>query len=459
LYFQKLPHPEVLRPPLYPYMLAGLYMLLGVNDFAVVVCDGIFYVVLIALTFLVAMELSNSYKIALFSTITVALSRYFLIMSIIGMSDIVFASLFMFFLFFYLKKQKLIFWHGVIIGVLYLLRTNTLFLVIPWLFIEFKPKEFLKRWRDLLKFSIGAFIIICSYLIRNYIETGNPIFSLHKYSLMLETNMYPRFAVWVQIKDLSSIQFLINHPDEIFYKVKSFISLLYNDFARVFNPVVMVILLLTLVVPINTDDKTKRIRRLILWVVVLQTFIILAYGHEVRFYLYLFPVIFIFLGVVARELLRSVDVRERLLSAILITMSVIMIYPSVSYWKSDKGINIYEHFGKRLKMLTMPNDIIASDIAWEISWYSDRKTVWLPYDIDTLNKISGSIPIDYVFVSMDIMQPHAFYKDKIWQRSFLYAGTFNLPGFKLVKVFYYGKIPIGALYKFVDVNQKKKEQL
>jgi 4-amino-4-deoxy-L-arabinose transferase-like glycosyltransferase len=116
LYFQQLPHPEVLRPPLYPYMLAGLFTFLGVNDFAVVVCDGIFYVILVALTFLVAMELSNSYKIALFSAITVALSRYFLTVSIMGMSDIVFASLFMFFLLFYLKKQRLIFWHGVIIG-------------------------------------------------------------------------------------------------------------------------------------------------------------------------------------------------------------------------------------------------------------------------------------------------------------------------------------------------------
>ncbi len=456
LYFQQIPHPEVMRPPLYPYMLAGLFMLLGVNDFAVVICDGIFYIALVALTFLVAIELSKSYKIALFSAITVAMSGYFLFMSIAGLSDIVFACLFMFFLFFYLKKDKLIFWHGVIIGFLYLLRANTLFFVIPWLFIEFKPKEFLTRWRDLFKFSAGVLIVITSYLIRNYIETGYPIFSLHKYSLMLETNMYPRFAIWTQINDISAVQFLINHPEEIFYKVKSFIPLLYKSFTKVFHPVVIGVFLLTLVLPINTDNKVKRIRRFILWVVVLQTFILLAYGREVRFYLYLFPVIFILFGIVTRELLKSVDRRERLLSVILVIMSVILMYPSVSYWKSGKGINIYAYFAKEIKTLTVPNDVIASDIAWEISWYSDRKTIWLPYDMGTLNKISGSIPIDYVFFSVDLIRPHALYKDNIWQRLFLYKGEFNLPGYRLVKILYYEKVPIGVLYK-VELNQRKEQ--
>jgi len=307
-----------------------------------------------------------------------------------------------------------------------------------------------------LKFSIGIFIVIAPYLIRNYIETGNPLFSLHKYSLMLETRAYPGWTFWTQIKDMSAIQFLINHPDEIFYKVKSFIPLLYDDFVMVFHPAVIVILLLTLVFPINTNSKVKKIRRFILWVVILQTVIILAYGHEVRFYLYLFPVIFILFGIVIRELLKSIDLRGRLLSAILVIMSVVMIYPSISYWKSNKQVNIYAYFGEKLKMITMSKDIIASDIAWEINWYSDRKTVWLPYDIDTLNKISSSLPIDYIFLSVNLLQPFASYKDNIWQRLFLYAGNFNLRGFKLVSVFYYEKTPIGVLYK-IEMDQRKEQ--
>lgn len=90
LQFKQLPHPEVARPPIYPHILAGFFMIFGVNDFTVVLCNGIFYVIAVVLTFLVAIKLSNSYKIALFATITVVLSKFFLYMSIAGSSDIVY---------------------------------------------------------------------------------------------------------------------------------------------------------------------------------------------------------------------------------------------------------------------------------------------------------------------------------------------------------------------------------
>src|ERR1700690_4588144 len=50
IHFKYIPYPEVTRPPLFPLMLAGLFSVFGVNDFAIVSSGGIAYMALAVLT-------------------------------------------------------------------------------------------------------------------------------------------------------------------------------------------------------------------------------------------------------------------------------------------------------------------------------------------------------------------------------------------------------------------------
>lgn len=78
-----------------------------------------------------------------------------------------------------------------------------------------------------------------------------------------------------------------------------------------------------------------------------------------------------------------------------------------------------------------------------------RKAVWLTYDLDTMDKISQAIPITYALISWEvIIGPLVPYKDNIWQKLFFFDPvSFNIPGFKMHKVFYVENQPIAVLYK------------
>jgi hypothetical protein len=122
----------------------------------------------------------------------------------------------------------------------------------------------------------------------------------------------------------------------------------------------------------------------------------------------------------------------------------------VDYWKDWRPVkqpNLSIELGRTVKALTGKEDVIATDMAWEISWYADRKTVWLPYDPETMKKISRSVPIDYVFVTLNMLQPVAAYKDDIWQKLYLGADPVALPGYTRVTFIYYGNTLVGVLFK------------
>lgn len=456
VHFQQLPHPEVTRPPLFPYMLAGLFTIFGANDFAVVLSGGIAYVALVVLTFLFGLEISKSHAVALFGAVMVALLPYLLSMSIMGTSDIVYAALFMGFLFFYLKKKELMFWHGMIIGALYLFRTNTIFFVIPWLIIEFGRKDIFSRKRDIIKFLSGAFSIILPYLARNYLETGSPFFSIHKYTLALETRTYPGYTLWTHTEDISAFRFLIDHPAEVIEKFINSLFSLASESVGVLRLSGVVVFLLAFIFPLG-NEKAVKIRKLVFWTIIVQIIVISPMGSGgFRFYLYMLPAVFIFFGMGIDGFLRSSEKLKKVTSMALVIACILILYPSVSYWQSSKQPNIYIDMGKALKEMTKTGDVIASDIAWEISWYADRKTVWLPYDIETMDKISSSIPVDYVFLSVGILRPLATYRDDTWHRLFLEPGKFQVSGLGMVRTFYLGRYPIGVLYR-VERNNKEQE--
>ncbi|TAN41537.1 MAG: hypothetical protein EPN25_04770 [Nitrospirae bacterium] len=455
IHFKQIPYPEVTRPPLFPLILAGLFSVFGVNDFAIVLSGAIAYVALAVLTFLVAMKLTESYLIALFGSVLASFHLYFLPQGILGTSDLVYAACFMGFIYFYLRKQELIFWHGVIIGLLYLLRTNTLFVAIPLLLMELRRRDATARWNSFLLFSVGALIPIFPYLVRNYIDTGSPLFSLHKYTLALETRTYPGFTLWTQINDVSAGRFFLDHPGEVFRKFSNSMISLKREFFASFQFPGVVMLLAGLTLPLKGTDLQK-IRRLVLWIILLQLVLISPMGSGgLRFYMFLIPLAVISFGAVISRFSETAASSREVLAAVLAIVAVVMLYPSLEYWKDRSAVsqpNLSVEFGKTLKAMTGKEDVIASDIAWEISWYADRKTVWLPYDPDTLRKISASVPVKYVFLSVLITRPFAAYKDDTWQRMFLKPDSIKVEGLEFVQQFYLNNYPVGILYKVAQIN-------
>lgn len=450
LSFKSLPHPEVTRPPVYPYLIALSYWLFGVNDFSVVMLNGLFYVILIVATFLFSVEFSKSKSKSLMTAACIALSGIFLEMGIAGSSDIVYAAFVTLFFYLYAKYPDKSFIHGLLLGLLCLTRMNTVFLILSIVLVDYSffNKRDLKR---LAFFVIGTAVAASPSFIRKYFLLDPSVPSVN--TVVLFTKSFPGFSYWTRLDSVSGWDFIKTHPEELYEKIVQKLFYLIKDFQNTFGIVFIALIVIGLLIPAK-NELHKRLKKIILVTALLQTLVIVSVvNSEARYYIFLMPIIISFVFTSINPLGRKY---LKWLVHSLILLSVVL--SSINYWKSPKQLNHYILLGQAVKAATQNNAVIASNIAWEISWYADRKTVWLPYDLETMNRISMTVPIDYVLLSINLLQPLALYKDNIWPRLFFNADSFKIPEFKLVNVFYYGNTPIGVLYK-VEKNLKNQELL
>jgi len=453
VFFKTIPHPEMYRLPIYPYILAGFFKLYGVNDFAAAFSNGLFFVLFIPAVFIFSRELSGSNLIGIFSSVIVLFSKFFLKLSITGSTDVIYTFVFVVFMIVYVKYPGRLVLQGVLIGIMYLFRPNTVFFFLPWVILEFgmNPKQWLVRRADFTKVALSFLVVASIYYIRNYFVYGTPFFSIHRYDLLIYTKTFPGYTFIVQSSDIDVMGFVLGHLDEMIQQMQQIAKWVLRDSLNFYGYGFLFIFGSAFILPAK-KEKVSKLKKNILMFIILQTVMLLPVWNETRYYVFVVPVLVTILGIQVKDLL---DKKSRLFTyAALAVFIVIVFFSSINWWKAGKPLNELADLGGVVKEITQKNDVIASDIAWEINWYADRKTVWLPYDLETMDKISKSVHIDYVFLSLNIWRPVASYKNNIWQRLFFEAGSFKVPGLKLVKVFYYGKSPSGILYK-VETNHKE----
>lgn len=133
----------------------------------------------------------------------------------------------------------------------------------------------------------------------------------------------------------------------------------------------------------------------------------------------------------------------------------VFAFTTISYWREPKITSPFMAIGKHIEMSTNKEDIILSDIAWEMTWYANRKTIWLPYDMNTLRRITKTLSPQYLLLSGSIVGrsypygPFGPYKDNMWAKMVInpsYAEDF---GFKLQNVIFMNNIPVAFMFKMM----------
>ncbi|MDA8082577.1 MAG: glycosyltransferase family 39 protein, partial [Nitrospiraceae bacterium] len=126
-FFTTLPQPEVTRVPLYPFSLSLFFHLFGPNDNAVVLFNSICYVALAILIFLIAFELSGEYIVGLLASLMTISMKSFIEYTITAEPNVFYAALIAAFFLFYLRHPEKTLIQGILLGILYLVRANSLF--------------------------------------------------------------------------------------------------------------------------------------------------------------------------------------------------------------------------------------------------------------------------------------------------------------------------------------------
>lgn len=441
-FFKTLPQPEVTRMPGYPYSLGLFFKIFGPNDFSIVLFNGIFYIALILLVYLLAYELSSNVFISLISALMTACMEGFLSHSLLAEPNIMYAAFYVAFFYFYLKYPHKTITLGIFLGLLQLVRANTQFVFIAFFLVSISQgsKSIKERLLTAIKLSIGFLIGIAPHLIRNYMIIGNPLFSLYSYSLLLHTKSFPAYTIWTQISEVNPLVFVINHPAEIIFKSYQWFLELLKDFVRFYNPIILLLIGVTFFM-VAGNPRLRILKIITIAGVVVQTLLVLPFGAVPYYYMFFFPIMVIISVINASEYFKKYS------RIVLVCGLIIFALTTVSYWKNPKPINPFISIGDQVEKLTGKDDIILTDMPWELAWYANRRAIWLPYDIDTLEKISKTLRPTYVLLSGGMYAP---YKDFIWTRMLYnpeYAKSF---GYELRNVISFQDTPFALLFKASD---------
>ena len=440
-YFTTLPQPEVTRMPVYPFFLSLFFHLFGPNDLTVVLFNSLFFVVLVVLAFLITYELSGDIFTSLIAALMTASMESFFRDTITAEPNIFFTSLFLVFIYVYLKSPRSLLLHGILLAILYLVRANTLFVFAGFLVtVFFSGKSWKERINSSFVLTAGFAVGLVPYMIRNYMVIGKPFFSLYKYSLLLMTEGFPMYTIWTMIPDVDPSAYALAHPSEMARKSYNFFFSLITDFINVYKPIFLLLIGLGFFLPLNIP-RLKLLRNVIVAGVIIQTLMLLPVGPVAYYYIFFFPLMISIGANSVRERLKKYA-RPALLSVL-----IIFIYMTVPYWKSPRQANFFPDIGRQVASATDKNDIILTDIPWEISWYANRRTIWLPFDLDTLTVISRTLKPKYVLI---FGYNYAPYKDNLWTRVAQSPDIAQKIGYQAGKLIMLENKPVAILYKSTD---------
>lgn len=449
-FYQTLPQPEITRVPGYPYLLALFFKLFGPSDSSIIIVNSISYVTLVLLVYLLAYKLSGHIFASLASALMVACTQSFLVQSLYAEPNVMCAALFIAFFYFYFQYPQRILIHGILLGIIYLVRPNMQFVFFAFLLIMiFQPSVSMKeKIKTMTQLSAGFLIGVCPYLIRNFIVTGNPFFSLYSYSFLLYTKSFPVYGLWAHIVDINPLVFLASNFKEIALKSFKMFFLLLREAQDFYRLEILILIALGFFMP-TKNILAGRLKIVTIVGVIIQTIFLAPVMAQPYYYMFFFPaVVVIFTNNVLEHLKKNVNIA---IAGVLLFF-MLMLAP---YWKGSQVISPFVSIGEQVKKLTDEDDIILTDIPWEMTWYANRKTIWLPYDIDTLRKINKTLSPRYLLLSQWIVTrsyphgPFGPYKDNMWAKMInnpSYAKNF---GFELQKVIFMNNIPVAFMFRIM----------
>ena len=186
------PHP--LRPPVYPYYLAGILLLFG-SYWAVAIINLLMGGLLPVLGFYVARQTISSAKISAVAGFAMALEPFSALLSFIFYTETIFIFLFFIFLIFFFRyfkdnSARNIIWASVFLGLTTLVKPTTQYLpvAVPFLILWHFRGNISKKVICHISFFIMVFLLLISpWVYRNYAEFGKigmsaqPSFNLYVY--------------------------------------------------------------------------------------------------------------------------------------------------------------------------------------------------------------------------------------------------------------------------------------
>ncbi len=400
--------PEVYLSPLPIIVLARFLAIIGLNDGALL-GYSLFW------SFVSGVALFIFARI-LFKDLVIAVLSFVLYMANLGLLESAFSGqsfplvsfflLLYFWLYYKWNRRSLIGsgFLGALAGLLYLSEFDFLFLALPLAaFVIFDARS--RRRYHALCF-IGVFLLVSlPWLIRNLAVAGDPFFSLRRLDFKSYSLLFPGNRI---SRDFSALRFSAPFGLAVFWKK-------FVMFVRLMAPI-WPAFSLSFLTPFFLaglffrfrDRAWTRTGRAAAALFFGQLILIAAGNGDFSRVLYFIPLLVIGGMAVFRELLlrlrRENPVLLKILPAVFVVVNLLPGLISLAYGLpaprylpalfSDEEASQIRDDGplQRLQRLVRPDEAVASDIPWAVAWYANRRTVWIPWEIEQMREIKELVP-------------------------------------------------------------------
>jgi len=455
-FFEKLPIPEFVHPPVYPLILAGFFKLVGISDFSALLPSYLSYFILILLFFFFVKRYLEV-KTAVIATVVLIFNREILEMSLVALSEGVYTLLFFIFFSLFVKANSLkaIFISGILLGISHLIRENIYPFLIPlFVYLYFFPD--LTRWKKMTFFVIGILIPLIPNILRSFFETGSLFFSYGKFTLMAYTAKYPWLNIYRDIQNPSLLEFLIDQPGQFFLKYVSNLVNTLEQFIPVSNPYLLAFFILEMF-HWKISPEWKRIKMLFLFLIISQVLFIALFTFTSRFFIAFLPVMIVFASQsfvrVSEDLISCAKPlwRKKVLYLSLILFLIFFITPAtytifqpgkpevLGFKTPQFGFLIPTGEAKRLndflRSELKENQVVWTDLPEILEWEGDRLCGWLPVKIAYIYEIHKKIPVDAILLT-NIRTPSKMEEE--WK--YLLFSEYSLPRYRNVKLYKSGSV-------------------
>jgi 4-amino-4-deoxy-L-arabinose transferase-like glycosyltransferase len=426
--------PDGWHGPLYPFLLALSFGLLGAKDTVAAGVSGLFYLLTIPLVFLLGRRVFN-YTVGVISASIFTCNALLLEYAASGLHITLYIFLMtaLLYVMYVIAKARSeeaerpalltgkCVLAGVLTGLLYL--TDPIFFwVMPFVagaIVFMGPR---RQLRALAMFGIPLALLVLPWMVRNNTLTGNPIFGMHGRDIRLGTQgHYPGVSVYrVFPEDLAPSVDLFKAVVE---KILLGAGQAIEAFPEISASWVLAFFLPCLLFRF-TDPATNILRRIMMWCFVGLLAGMLLFQVEMQVFVAIIPTMLVFAVAYLLHLIQQAALPRSGSAVVSSLLALAVLYPLASDMTlKAKPLPIVERtsalaLGKAMNR----KEIVVTDQPWSVAWYAGRPALWIPSsDIRLQHFHESHVGLRWIFLTERTMD---YSSD--WQIVYLRLQQWNL---------------------------------
>lgn len=414
---------DMWRSPVFPLFIALFFLVLGASEATILFLCIVAYCIFLVMIYVLAKYMYNE-KAAILSVIFVGFSPEICWYTLNCLREPVFCA-FLVGSVYFLYTCRNAYALGFLCAITYLTRYNFLFLLpsfAVYLLIKCKNKDIDKAF--IVKVAVAFFVTLSPWCIRNISCGLSPFFTLQRHEVALFTKDYPHYTVYRHINVSPPLDYALENTDDVLEKGLYYSALYYwpqalgigplhtlripryffpeslqfadlqtstwADFFRIqsrqFSLQALVFLLAT--ISLLFYGKNRIFYTLIIMGVLLQV-LVLSFVHPVM--RHCIPFILLCTVFVCGEYLQKLSWKK------LVPLIGIFVFFSLIVMLGTRGASpVWQQPTLQsmefVKSTTQEQDCIATNVPFELSWRTQRFTLWLPVTVEDYQTLEKTYP-------------------------------------------------------------------